>query len=154
MTVITPAPIPNMVGVMRNIMFRSTGPVAIINTLLTWGYTWTVEGGSPPYHRDSDGNCSSADEEEICEGVCKVESSVNTHRVKFAEVETSVIPRLLSSLKERRPASKERVEVDQAKDSNTTDVTDRLRHQQVSKKASVEVAKRVMRHQTIKKGMA
>jgi hypothetical protein len=126
-------------------MFRSTGPVAMINTLLTWGCTWTVEGGSSPYQRDSNGDCSSGDEEEICEGVCKVESSVNTHCVKFVEVETSVIPRLLSSLKERRPASKECVEVDQAKDSiqkaRGTSVTDRLRHRQVSKKASVEVTK-------------
>ena len=84
----TPAPIPNMVGVMRKMIFRSTGPVAISSTYLDSGeHTWTVESGSLPYHGDSDSDNSCGNEEEVCNGVGKVESLVNTHReFKFPEL--------------------------------------------------------------------
>jgi len=79
-------------------MLRSTGPVAICQqTRISGGHTRAVESGSLPYHRDSDGDSSGGNEEEVCDGVGKVEPLVNTHReFKFAEVETveaSVLPR-------------------------------------------------------------
>jgi len=52
-------------------------------------HTWTVDSGSLPYYGESDGHSSGGNEEEVCNGVGKVESLVNTHReFKFPEIET------------------------------------------------------------------